>query len=128
MPSNDIEPTEPLARYIYSKRHFKGNKVKHGAFWPSRLGEVSVFRIKEWSGSEIWGNGLDVGKCRDASLKGRGDFNWGSLKEITVKIFPDSSPSKHANIKNFPEDREKKQEQAEILARASMFIKYSPAI
>ena len=128
MPSIDIEPTEPLSRYIFSKRYFKAFQVLHAAFLPNKKGEVSVFRIKEWSESEVWGNGVEGGKNRKESLKGRGDFNWGSLKEITVKIFPDSPPSKHANIKNFPEDREKKQEQAEILARASMFIKYSPAI
>lgn len=121
-----VDPAENLTRYIFSKRHFKGEKVLHGAFWPNN-GEVSVFRIEGWSVPEIWDNGLEIGKCREPSLKGRGDFYWGDLEGISVRLFPDPPPSKHANIKDFPKKREEIQEQATILANASLFKKYSPA-
>ncbi len=99
----------------------------HGAFLPNN-GEVSLFRIEGWSVSEIWNEWLEVGKYRDPSLKGRGDFIWGNLDPISVKLYPDPHPSKHVNIKDFPVKREEIQEQAIILARACLFKKFIPEI
>ncbi len=96
----------------------------HAAFFPNK-GEVSVFRIEGWSVHEIWSNGLELGQNREPSLKGRGDFIWGDLENILVKIYPDSHPSRHANIRDFPDKREEIQEQATILAKASSFKKFS---
>jgi len=119
-----IDPPEPLTRYIFSKNHFKGDRVLHAAFMPYK-GEVSIFRIQGWSALEIWNNGLEIGQNREPSLKGRGDFILGDLEKILVKIYPDPYPSKHANIRDFPEKREDIQEQATILAKASLFKKFS---
>ncbi len=96
----------------------------HAAFFPNK-GEVSVFRIEGWTVPEIWNNGLEIGQHREPSLKGRGDFILGDLEKILVKIYPDPHPSKHANIRDFPEKREDIQEQATILAKASLFKKFS---
>jgi len=129
MATNSINPVtsnEPLTRYIYSRKLYGGGKVKHGAFWPKN-GEVSIYRIKGWSATEVGDEGMKIGEQRGLSLKGRGDFQWGRLEgKVIVRIYPDPPPSRHANIRDFPQPREKVQEQATILANESKLVLFSP--
>lgn len=131
MPTNTINPVkldEPLTRYIFQKSHCGGGRVKHGAFMPnSKNGEVSIYRIEGWESANIWDEGKEIGGKSGKSLKGRGDFQWEKLEgAAVVGIYPDPHPSRHANIKDFPEPREKAQEQATILAEACQFVRFSP--
>ena len=90
--------------------------------------ETSVFCISSISEEEIWSVGVNhVGKNMVPSLKARADIICGRVQEIGLDVFSEtSSHPLHANITNWPLERDEKLELAIVLAKSSNFQKKIP--
>jgi hypothetical protein len=100
---DNIDVQETLARYIYSRNHYRSSDhtVKHSAFIPPKDKRLSIFRISSLSESEIWSIG---GTLRAQSLLGRADIKALSIWETGLSIDPDDTPPRHANIVGWPNE------------------------
>ena len=99
-----VEPTEALARYIYSKSYYRSsdNTVRHSAFMPPKNRGLSVFRISGLRENEIWQLGDNL--RTDQPLLGRADIKAGSVNETGLAVEADDIPHRHANIVGWPDD------------------------
>lgn len=99
-----VEPTENLARYIYSKSYYRpsDNTVRHAAFMPPKNRRLSVFRIFGLRENEIWELGDNL--RTDQPLLGRADIKAGSVNETGLAVEADDIPHRHANIVGWPDD------------------------
>jgi hypothetical protein len=107
-----VEPNEDLTRYIFGKDYYrpKDKTVKHNAFMPAKEErKVSVYRISSLPLNEVW----DIGDCYVAPLRnkpviGRADILALHVIKQGLKIAPEDDPHpRHANIVDWPEEREK---------------------
>ncbi len=117
MPS--ISLSENLSRFIFKRQHIRNNKGHWRAFEPPRNLRMSVFRTSDISEEEIWNFGENVATERGKPLNGRVDITVLSVKNNGLDMYPDASPSRHANIINWPERKEEQMEIAMRLADAS---------
>ena len=111
-PLKEIEDTEPLGRYLMSKRHFsiENKRVKDAAFMPAPDFCLSVFRTQGLTEDEIWKLGYEeVVKKLPAprTLYGRGQIILLAVKEVNLELDPDDTPSRHANIVGWPQEKSK---------------------
>lgn len=120
-----VDPNEPLTRYINNRKYFSkvSGRVKPEAF-QLRNGEVSIYRINDWSIDKIWDKGVEVFQNATAKLKGRADFTWQPMLVSGLRIDPDPLLDRHANIRGFPENKEQVDELALMLAQNSKFHMY----
>ncbi|MEW5816560.1 MAG: hypothetical protein AB1798_14350 [Spirochaetota bacterium] len=105
---NQVNPEEYLARYILHKSQFSAinQRVKYSAFLPAPNEETSVFRISNLSDSEIWRIGdREVAQKRGLPLLGRADISAFKVLSKNLKIIPDNTPPRHANIVGWPEEK-----------------------
>ena len=125
--SNDISPSEPLARFLYQRNHMNKKKtmIKPAAFMPNPKStklSISVFRIFKLPINQIWKIGTDVGKQSGRTLYGRGDVKAFVVTENKLQIKPDDNPPKHANILGWPtEKHEQKLIALELATKASAY-------
>lgn len=121
---SSISTEENTSRFIFSSSHFNSLGAKYAAFMP-RNGETSVFCISSISNDEIWDIGINhVGKNMKPSLKARADIICGRVQEIGLDVISEtSSHPLHANITNWPLERDEKLALAIDLAKASTFHK-----
>ncbi len=117
MPS--ISLSENLSRFIFKRKHIRNDKGHWRAFEPPRNLRMSVFRTSDISEEEIWNFGENVAAERGKPLNGRVDITVLSVKNNGLDVDPDASPSRHANIINWPERKEEQMEIAMRLAAAS---------
>jgi hypothetical protein len=121
-----LVPEENTSRYIFNKHHYSIEKkiVKFGAFVPFER-ETSIFRISSLPEEAIWEIGRNfVGAERDSSLKARGDLSIGEIQGTQLKVEAETSTHElHANIIDWPEQKEDIQEKATELARIARFHK-----
>jgi hypothetical protein len=127
LPSKKLLPSDPLARYIFSKRHFNREKgvVLTAAFMPPpppNKPETSVFQIRGLSERKIWNIGRKVGRVRSGGLKARGDILIEVVSQAGLSVYPDRWPRRHANIIGWPK-HEKKSEQMVIAAKLALAAK-----
>jgi len=119
-----IENDEPLARYIYEKKHFsKENKrVKEQAFHPPKdKTTVSVIRHKDCPKDCI----LKIGeKLRNKNVKAVGSILTKDVRSMNgLDVESDTSGNqhrRHANIRNFTKALKKKLAQG--LARETTLL------
>jgi hypothetical protein len=129
MPGQSVDPSENVSRFL-----FKGDirvpddVIKHAAFLPpaSTL-EVSVFRTSELSEQAIWTLAVEQVEPERSHVKGpvigRGDLTVSTITEEQLRVRPDQDPaSRHADIVNWPKDRDARATIAMVLA-----AKASPA-
>ena len=121
---SSVSTEEITGRFIFSSSHFNSLGAKYAAFMP-RNGETSVFCISSISNDEIWDIGVNhVGKNMEPSLKARADIICGRVQEIGLDVISETSTHPlHANIINWPIERDEKLELAIDLAKASTFHK-----
>lgn len=116
-----VEQHETLARYIYTKNHYRSSDqtVKYGAFVPPKNNrQLSVFRISSLSENEIWIIGENL---RSLSLLGRADVQASYVFQIELSIDPDNTPQHHANIIGWPsQDSEIKLKAIELADNAQL--------
>jgi hypothetical protein len=76
---------------------------------PSRQDrEVSVYRILGLDPSGIWELGRsNVAVPRNKQLLGRADIKVLDVTAVGLATIPDDEPSRHANIRGWPEDSSK---------------------
>lgn len=113
----EIADDESLSRFVFSSRHFTGNRIKHQAFLPDSRSELSIARIKDLSSKEIWTLGDDIGADRGKPALARGDFTGEQAKATGLPVVPDKPPSRHVNIKPWPVEKSEQKLIAEKLAR-----------
>ena len=118
-----ISFSECLARYILEKGKFVISKgrVKHSVFMPPSDLKLSVYRIAGLSENKVWEIGrIYVADKQGKSLLGRADIIALSVYEQNLKV--ESDPSLHplhANIVDWPPDKEAQKEIALELADAA---------
>ena len=117
---------EFLARFITSKRWYSIQKsiVKPQAFMPPPNLQLSIFRIKDLKDPEIWEIGIKqvFEKMKQPkNLHGRADIKAVDIFDVDLQIEPDNPPPRHANIINWPDQKEKVKSIAqELAAKASL--------
>lgn len=106
-----IQSSEPLARFITQKAYYRSasKTVRHNAFMPNREGKTSVYRIIDIGNSEVFEIGQRfVAEKMNKSLLGRADIKVLKILENNLSVISDPDPHpRHANIVDWPEEREK---------------------
>lgn len=95
--------------------------VKPKAFKPNQSGKTSVFVNSGLSETEVWNLGI-LYVCTDQNpLYGRADVASDLVQACELTLDVDDTPQRHANITSWPnpENKEKIQEIAQILAAAA---------
>jgi hypothetical protein len=99
----DLRNEEVLARYLYSKNHFRSdNTVKHHAFMPPVDKRLSIFRTYGLVEEEIWALGATL---RAEALVARADTTVLNVKDAGLTVEPDEPPERHACIVGWPPDQ-----------------------
>ncbi|MDZ7661958.1 hypothetical protein [Thiohalophilus sp.] len=118
--SNKVSDDECLSRYIFSSKHFNTKGIKSVAFIPSpKNDETSVFRISNLNDDDVWAIGHNhVARLRKQSLKARADLLAAGPRSLSLDVTPETTLHKlHANIVNWPTERDDKIELAIDLAK-----------
>lgn len=121
-----VSPSEELARFIFSRKHFSVEKgeVKFKAFIPPPNSEdISVYRISRLSDRQVWEIGRNFVQRNDRSIKARANLAAKTVYANNLKVVPDPLPHElHANIRPFPADRRARDRIAKQLALASQLV------
>ena len=107
--SSVVENDEPLARYIFNKKHFskENNRIKRQVFMPppKNKDKISVIRHKNCLKDEILKIGNKQGSYSNRSLKAVGSIVTSNVRSINnLDVEADTSGGqhkRHANIKGF---------------------------
>lgn len=119
-----VQPEDPLTRFIYSSSLFSRDKkrVKHNAFMPGRDGKTSVFRTKDLNEAAIWAIGEEVAQKSVRPLHGRGDIAAADVSKANLTLVPSEPPPRHANIENWPAEKDAQKLKAMELADAAKLV------
>jgi hypothetical protein len=126
--AEQIHRDEPLARFIFSRRHFSPTKeiVKAPAFIPNPDDlQTSVFRIYDLIERQIRDVGEDVGRTQipPRSPRARGEIKVQSVINVGLGVLPDEPPPRHAEIVGWPRDDKPQQlEIAKLLAAVAQLV------
>lgn len=106
---NTLRESEALARYLFDRSQYKPSesRPKYSAFLPARDGKTSVFRIYKLSETEIWEIGDCIAQARCKDLLGRADITVVNVLKSGLGVDPDNIPPRHANIANWPPEKDK---------------------
>jgi len=114
-----------VCRYLYNSNDFSSNGVRHSAFIPPQKhpNEISVCVRTNLSEEDTWEK---APPRKDKTLKGRADLEVldirNSLSFLEVEV--DGKPHKyHANILNFPTEKNQRRIVAAKLAEISCLVK-----
>jgi len=127
MMNDVIAPDEILARYITSSRWFRRQnltvKVKQDAFIPPDS-ELSVTRHLGLTEEGIWAIGKKIAASIPRSLHGRADVETSSViaQHLNVVPQPANDNPNHANIINWPQDKDAGKMCALEIARVAHFV------
>lgn len=125
--SQQVLAQEVLARYILQKSHFsiQQQRVKYAVFLPAPNGKTSVFRISNLTENEIWELGSkEVAQKRHLPLLGRADISACAVFSANLKITPDNTPPRHANITAWPEEKSAQKLIAmQLASQAQLYLK-----
>jgi len=119
-----VSDGESLCRFIFSDKNFssRNRKVKHHAFAP-KDNEVSVFRTVSLKQDDIWKLGqLHAGGVR-GSPRARADLFVRAVRQVRLNVVSAPIPHpRHANIVDWPTDKEARQLAKMELANASTLV------
>ena len=123
--NGSIAPDEFLARYITSSRWFHKQEltVKQDAFIPPNS-ELSVTRHLGLTERAIWIIGEKIVESTPRSLHGRSDVETSHVIAQRLNVVPqpeDGNPN-HANIINWPPDKDARKMCALEIAKVAHFI------
>ena len=120
-----FSPTELLSRFILERNKYSVEymKAKPGLYIPNREGKLSVLRSTDQTEEKIWEWGNDhaaipMGK----TLYGRADCTGMLFTTLGLKVEPDDSPPRHANVVGWPEEKSKRKNLADKLAREATLV------
>ena len=121
-----VPPSEKLARFIFSKKHFsvENKEVKFKAFTPpSNSEDISVYRTSVLSDSRVWEIGREHVERKDRSIRARANLSAEDVYANNLKVVPAPLPHDfHANIRPFPADKRARDRIAKQLALASQLV------
>lgn len=113
-----------LSRYLTSSKHYssKNEKVKTAAFLPKdRI--LSVFGIRGLNDEDIWHIGEKyVTQPIGRNLHGRAEFTPRLLKNHHLVLDIDNNPDGHANIIDWPPEKDAQKSIALDLAESATLI------
>jgi len=125
--NGSIAPDELLARYITSSRWFRkqDQTVTQNAFIPPNS-ELSVTRHLQLTEEDIWKIGRKTVEDTPRSLYGRADVKTSDIITQRLKVVPqpvkDNHNPNHANIINWPPDKDARKMCALEIARVAHFV------
>ena len=111
MLGKEVAGSEPICRFVFGKDYYRPSdeSVRHNAFMPNNDGETSVYRTISLSDEKIYdlGKGF-VAPERKKPIKGWVNIEASRIMEQQLRVDPKPKPHhRHANIVDWPEDREK---------------------
>jgi len=124
-----VTDEEPLGRFLFSKNHFSSlnNIVQPSAFMPPVDLQLSVFRTQGLDERAIWDiaeNEIIRKTPSPHTLYGRAEILSLTVKSTGLEIDPDNIPPRHANIKGWPQEKDKQKLIAiELASEASLMLK-----
>jgi len=124
--TDSIAHNELLARYVVSSKwfHKEDQTVKQDAFIPDSFLELSVTRHLNFSEDDIWRVGKIIARKISRTLHGRADVETAHViaQRLNVVPQPESDNPNHANIINWPSDKDARKMRALEIARVARFI------
>jgi hypothetical protein len=120
-----VPDEEPLARYVYSKRHVREDRtVKPDAFIPHPYPDLSVTRHLGLDEAEIWKIGADIGVERSASLQGRADVITAEFRRNALEVKPEPVPGNpnHVNVVGWPSDKPSQKNLAQRIVLSAKYL------
>lgn len=125
--TSPIAHDELLARYVTSSRWFRKQDltVKQDAFIPpdSPL-ELSVTRHITLNEDDLWRIGKCIAGGMERNLHGRADIKTNCVIDQRLSVVPQSVPDNpnHANIVDWPIEKNERKMRALELAKAARFV------
>ncbi len=111
MLEKEVAASEPICRFIMGTDYYRPSdkSVRHNAFMPNKHGETSVYRTIALNAEKIYDLGERfVAPARKKPIKGWADILASRIMEQQLRVDPKPHPHhRHANIVDWPEDREK---------------------
>lgn len=126
-----FEPNDRMTRFVFNRRDYRRNPLglKSRALEPAADSlTTSVTQTTNITDPEIWRKGNDQLELRqNPNLHGRGDFLTEAIRENDLDVVPDPTPEDklHANIVNWPKDKEHRMHLAREIADSAEFL-YNP--
>lgn len=122
-----VATDELLARYITSSRWFRkqDQTVKQDAFIPPENPlELSVTRHINFTEDDIWRIGKGIAEVMARNLHGRADVKTDCVIGQRLNVIPQPVPDNpnHANIVNWPVEKNERKMRALELAKAARFV------
>jgi len=125
---NPVDDNERLARFIDSSRWIRkqDHYVKPAAFMPYPNMELSVSRCLKNFEDFVWALGQLIAQSRQPprNLYGRADITALDVRNQKLDILPapENNNPNHANIVNWPEEKEKQKILALELSACAQFV------
>jgi hypothetical protein len=122
---DSVAPNELLARYITSSKwiHKQDQTVKQDAFIPPNS-ELSVTRHLNITEETIWTIGGKIAESMSRNLHGRADVKTLCVTDQGLNVVPqpvNGNPN-HANIINWPPDKDARKMCALAIAKVARFV------
>lgn len=117
---------EWLARFVLNRRHVRADgTVKREAFVPFKWVELSVTRHLDWTQEQIWEAGDRVARQTEKTLQGRADAQVSTYagQGLPVIAAPEPDNPNHANVIDWPQDKQAQMEIALEIAREAKFLR-----
>ena len=110
----------PLARFLRHSKDFSKSAsiVKQTAFIPGNEGRLSVFRID----GLMLGDIEALGKQHISKFYGWAQLKTADVEKTSLKIDFNNQPERHADLVNWPPDKEERKSIALELATASTLV------
>lgn len=118
---DSVSPDEELSRFIFSSKELTSNGVvKAAAFLPNSSLKTSVFRKSRMSVEEYNEKKEVVARVRAKPIKAVALLSVSSVLETNLQIEPEETEHKwHADLINWPENKEERKSIAQALAKAA---------
>jgi hypothetical protein len=122
-----VRSNEPIARFLFSKNHFSrvNERVKPVAFIPHPDIETSVFRIEDFSESQLREIAKSVGGEHEPARTplAHAEVEVRVVRNAGLDVIPDEPPPRHAEIVDWPRgDKSQQLEIAKIIAAVARLI------
>lgn len=113
-----VDPSEPVSRFLLKgDMRPDGKTIKYSAFMPPPNLRLSVFLVSNLSDQQIWALAVEKVEPARGPVIGRGNLSVSQVVARRLNVSPDVDPtSRHANIVDWPEDRDERATIAKELA------------
>lgn len=124
-------PDEPLTRFLTQSNHWhrERHRVSSNAFLPARSSTgLSVFRTAGLDADAVWALGdLYVVPSPERRIRGTATVGASAVNTVGLTLVRDDVPPRHAEIRNWPDDKEaRKQCALELATAASLAFRELP--